>query len=286
MRHSNSIFLSGNCPSKVYHSGPVFDSSLQLNVLSTSRTHRSWLLRLLKLKSLHWNVFNTALSNLILSSSSKTSRNLPCISIQSKVHRWTMSKTGLSTFLSFFLVHKVVDHIGLVSSVDIPMSEGPVNLNWGPIMKHINENPYEFFQGGGWSFLGGVGGAESEESEQSDSTSEFEAESDDFAESSSEDESEYSAEDNASEESGSYDDDDSDEGAFDFYLYNSPDTQGALLLGDDWDELERKAAKADAKRAEERKKGNRSDDSDDDRPKKKKAAPAKANGKANGKSKR
>lgn len=40
------------------------------------------------------------------------------------------------------------------------MSEGPVNLNWGPIMKHINENPYEFFQGGGWSFLGGTNGAE------------------------------------------------------------------------------------------------------------------------------
>lgn len=52
------------------------------------------------------------------------------------------------------------------------------------------------------------------------------------------------------------------------------------LTGDDWDELERKAAKADAKRAEERKKGNRSDDSDDDRPKKKKAAPGKANGKS------
>lgn len=40
------------------------------------------------------------------------------------------------------------------------MSVGPVNLNWGPIMKHINESPYEFFQQGGWSFLGGAGGAE------------------------------------------------------------------------------------------------------------------------------
>ncbi|EKM82850.1 hypothetical protein AGABI1DRAFT_53374 [Agaricus bisporus var. burnettii JB137-S8] len=152
-----------------------------------------------------------------------------------------------------------------LDSVDIPMSEGPVNLNWGPIMKHVNENPYEFFQGGGWSFLGGVGGAESEGSEQSDSMSEFEAQSDDFAESSSEDESEFSEEDVASDDSDSYGDDDSDE-------------------GDDWDELERKAAKADARHAEDRKKGNRSDNSDDDRPKKKKAA-AKSN-KANGKSKR
>ena len=37
------------------------------------------------------------------------------------------------------------------------MSEGPVNLNWPPIMKMINDNPYDFFQNGGWSFLGGPG---------------------------------------------------------------------------------------------------------------------------------
>ncbi|ELU40200.1 FACT complex subunit SPT16 [Rhizoctonia solani AG-1 IA] len=35
---------------------------------------------------------------------------------------------------------------------------GPVNLNWGQIMKTINENPLEFFREGGWSFLGGTGG--------------------------------------------------------------------------------------------------------------------------------
>ena len=40
------------------------------------------------------------------------------------------------------------------SSVDIPMSEGPVNLNWGPIMKQINESPHDFFHTGGWTFLG------------------------------------------------------------------------------------------------------------------------------------
>jgi nucleosome binding factor SPN SPT16 subunit len=37
------------------------------------------------------------------------------------------------------------------------MAEGPVNLNWGQIMKTINENPLEFFREGGWSFLGGTG---------------------------------------------------------------------------------------------------------------------------------
>jgi hypothetical protein len=27
-------------------------------------------------------------------------------------------------------------------------------------MKHINENPFEFFREGGWAFLGGAAGAE------------------------------------------------------------------------------------------------------------------------------
>ncbi|KAF8906014.1 FACT complex subunit-domain-containing protein [Gymnopilus junonius] len=155
-----------------------------------------------------------------------------------------------------------------LDSVDIPMSEGPVNLNWGPIMKHINENPFEFFQQGGWKFLGNVGGEESEHSSESESESEFEADSEDQVESlSSNDESDYDDSD-ASGSDGSGSDfggggDDSDE-------------------GDDWDELERKAAKADQRRAEA-KKANGSDDSDDERRKKK---PVKTNGKINGKNKR
>lgn len=59
-----------------------------------------------------------------------------------------------------FLVGYMLIHRGCFrscSSVDIPMSEGPVNLNWGPIMKTINESPYDFFQQGGWSFLGNAG---------------------------------------------------------------------------------------------------------------------------------
>jgi len=145
-------------------------------------------------------------------------------------------------------------------------------------MKHINENPYEFFQGGGWSFLGGTGGAESDLSEQSDSTSEFEAESDGFVEPSSEDESDYSAASDGSHDSGSYDENESDEGIL---ICATCHAYTKILVGDDWDELERKAAKSDAKRAEERK-GNHSDDSNDDRPKKKKAS-TKTNGKKPGK---
>jgi hypothetical protein len=39
------------------------------------------------------------------------------------------------------------------SSVDIPYSEGPVNLNWSAIMKTVNEDPQDFFAEGGWGFL-------------------------------------------------------------------------------------------------------------------------------------
>ncbi|KAK2467068.1 hypothetical protein APHAL10511_001326 [Amanita phalloides] len=149
-----------------------------------------------------------------------------------------------------------------LDSVDIPMSEGPVNLNWGPIMKHINESPYDFFQNGGWSFLGGAGGAESERSEESNSESEFEAGSEAFVSSeSSKAESEYGDSDASGSES---------------------DYSGEESDGEDWDELERKAAKADQRRAEA-KKTRGSDDSDDDKPKKKSAT---KNVKANGKGKR
>ncbi|KAG6897840.1 hypothetical protein C0992_010328 [Termitomyces sp. T32_za158] len=149
-----------------------------------------------------------------------------------------------------------------LDSVDIAMSEGPVNLNWGPIMKHINENPYEFFQGGGWTFLGGANGAESDRSNHSDSESEFEADDDDVVETeSSDDESEFNDSDSGSDSGTEAGDDDESE-------------------GEDWDELERKAARSDAKRAEAAKKARDSDDSDDDRRK------SKAKSKPNGKSKK
>ncbi|KAI0340514.1 FACT complex subunit SPT16 [Trametopsis cervina] len=150
-----------------------------------------------------------------------------------------------------------------LDSVDIPLAEGPVNLNWGPIMKTINDDPYEFFQQGGWTFLGGTAVDESEADDDSESESEFEAEGDDSPSSESEaDESDYDDGSDASDDAGSGSDfDDESE-------------------GEDWDELERKAARADKKNVETAK-GNESDDSD--RPKKK--APAKAKAKANGKSK-
>ncbi|TDL27246.1 FACT complex subunit SPT16 [Rickenella mellea] len=150
--------------------------------------------------------------------------------------------------------------------VDIPIAEGAVNYNWGPIMKTINDSPFAFFQQGGWSFLSGtaVGSDQSDVDSDSDTESEFEAEPDDLeSDAGDDDESEFDGSD-ASEDSGSassYGDDESE-------------------AGDDWDELERKAAKSDKKKTETNGRGNDSDDSDD-RPKKKKPS-----GKTNGKGKR
>ncbi|KAI9144721.1 FACT complex component Spt16 [Paraphysoderma sedebokerense] len=128
-----------------------------------------------------------------------------------------------------------------LDSSEIPFSEGPVNLNWSAIMKTINEDPAAFFKEGGWAFL--QADSDDEGSDSEDSASEFEMSDEEFAESSSESD-EYSE---ASEsESGSAEEDSES--------------------GEDWDELEEKAKKQDAK-----KEGKRSADHDDDeRPKKKK----------------
>ncbi|KAG8690718.1 FACT complex subunit spt16 [Ceratobasidium sp. 423] len=144
-----------------------------------------------------------------------------------------------------------------LDSVEIPMAEGPVNLNWGQIMKTINENPLEFFREGGWSFLGGTGGGSDKSgSDESDTESEFEGESDGGLPSSSDsEESDFDDGSDASDDEGSGSELDDDS-------------------GDDWDALEKKAAKSDNKARE----SGRGHDSDSDRPKKK--APAKAQAKA------
>lgn len=86
-----------------------------------------------------------------------------------------------------------------LTDVDIPYSEGPVNLNWPTIMKTIQSDPYGFFQDGGWSFLGGDGDSE-EEAEEESAESDFDPSDED-----PQDEEDYSEE-NYSEE----DDDDDD----------------------------------------------------------------------------
>ncbi|KAB8356399.1 hypothetical protein FH972_023982 [Carpinus fangiana] len=113
-----------------------------------------------------------------------------------------------------------------LDSVDIPYSEGPLNLNWFTIMKTVTADPHTFFVDGGWSFLA----ADSDDEDGSDEESEesaFEVSDEEIAnlsEESSEDDSDF--DDDASADEGSADDDMSDE-------------------GEDWDEMEKKAAKSD-----------------------------------------
>jgi len=94
-------------------------------------------------------------------------------------------------------------------------------------MKHVNENPYEFFTTGGWGFLGASNGGEQESDEDSGSESEYEH---------APSETDYSE---ASDSASAFDDGSDasdDEGS-------GSDFSGSD--GDDWDELERKAAKCE-----------------------------------------
>lgn len=111
-----------------------------------------------------------------------------------------------------------------LDSVDIPYSEGPLNLNWATIMKTVIADPHQFFADGGWSFLS----TESDDEDGSDEEEEsaFEASEGDMAsDESSEDDSEFDEE--ASAEASDEDVSDEESG------------------GEDWDEMEKKAKKKD-----------------------------------------
>ncbi|GBL51553.1 FACT_complex_subunit_SPT16 [Candidozyma auris] len=114
-----------------------------------------------------------------------------------------------------------------LTDVDIPYSEGQMNLNWGAIMKQVLSDPYSFFSDGGWRILTGDGESEEEDSEEEES--EFEASdedpSDEEVDSEEESEDAYSSDGSGS---GSGEDEESE--------------------GEDWDELERKAARDDNRR--------------------------------------
>ena len=114
-----------------------------------------------------------------------------------------------------------------LDSVDIPFSEGPLNLNWTTIMKTVTSDPHSFFADGGWSFLSTDSDDEDGDGGESEEESAFEMSEEELAEmseESSEDESEF--DDNASaEDEGDASDDDE--------------------VGEDWDELEEKAKKKD-----------------------------------------
>ena len=148
---------------------------------------------------------------------------------------------GLKNFdlvLVFKDFNKAVVHINTIpiellddvkswlTDIEIPYSEGQMNLNWGAIMKTITADPYQFFVDGGWSFISQEGSSDEEDEEEEES--EFEASD---ADPSDEDEgSEAESEDNYSDEDASEDEGDEEEVSDE---------------GEDWDETERKAANED-----------------------------------------
>lgn len=119
-----------------------------------------------------------------------------------------------------------------LTDVDIPLSEGQMNLNWGTIMKTVQSDPYQFFADGGWSFLTGDG--DSDASDEEEEESEFEVSDEDPSD--EEVESEQDSEDDYSSGGGS---DESDASA------DESDE------GEDWDEMERKAAREDKRAGRE-----------------------------------
>lgn len=116
-----------------------------------------------------------------------------------------------------------------LTDVDIPLSEGQMNLNWATIMKTVQSDPYQFFVDGGWSFLTGLG--DSLDEDLNDEESEFEVTDEDPS-----------------------DEDDASEGSEGDYSSGGSDLGLGLGLGleaeseeegEDWDELEKKAARED-----------------------------------------
>ncbi|WFD42788.1 Xaa-Pro aminopeptidase [Malassezia psittaci] len=136
-----------------------------------------------------------------------------------------------------------------LDSVDVCVTEGAVNLNWGAIMKTITEDPYAFFQEGGWEFLQ-ADGSGSEGDSESEAESEFDS---DLAED--------------QQESTDYSESGSDFGASDDASEGGSEEYGESEEGEDWDELEAKAARDDQKKRHERGDGSGSDE--DTKPKQK-----------------
>lgn len=110
-----------------------------------------------------------------------------------------------------------------LTDVDIPYSEGQMNLNWGAILKDVMVNPYAFFEDGGWRNLTGDG--DSDEAISEDEESEFEA----------------SDEDPLDEEVDSAEESEDDFTGSESSAMESED-------GEDWDDLEREAEKEDRRR--------------------------------------
>ena len=115
-----------------------------------------------------------------------------------------------------------------LDSCNIKFYEGTANLNWGQIMRHINEmGVTEFYDEGGWKFLNMQASDDDESDDPEDAESDFEP-------SSSEEEEE--------DDESDYEDEDSDESEGEESL-DSDESEGK-----DWEEMEEEARESDRKR--------------------------------------
>jgi len=124
-----------------------------------------------------------------------------------------------------------------LNSCDIKYTEGIQSLNWTKIMKTINDNPEDFFENGGWSFL------------EPDSADEAEAED----EESDEDDQEFKPEGDSGSEFDEYDEeydsgDVESEGNDSDYAEELDSDESS---GKDWSDLEEEAKKDDHERDRE-----------------------------------
>ncbi|GMM33338.1 chromatin-remodeling protein [Saccharomycopsis crataegensis] len=115
-----------------------------------------------------------------------------------------------------------------LTDVDIPFSEGRISLNWAQIMKTIVADPHGFFEDGGWSFLTGDGSDEEESESEEESAFELSSEGEEDDDEEEEEEDDYSSEEFSDEESEA----------------SASETDE----GEDWDEMERKAAREDSRK--------------------------------------
>ncbi|KAI9883318.1 MAG: FACT complex subunit spt16 [Watsoniomyces obsoletus] len=118
-----------------------------------------------------------------------------------------------------------------LDSINIPISEGPLNLNWGTIMKTVTSDPHQFFIDGGWSVLGVDSDAEGEDDEEEESAFELS-------------ESEMAASEESSEEDSEFDEDASNDEGSEGGMDDDEDDDG-----EDWDEMEKNAERKDRESA-------------------------------------
>lgn len=112
-----------------------------------------------------------------------------------------------------------------LDSVNIPFSEGPLNLNWPTIMKTVTADTHQFFVDGGWSFLQTESDAEGSDEESEESAFEM-------------DDSELAASEESSDEDSDFDSNASAEAS-------EEGSDDDASEGEDWDELEKKAKRKD-----------------------------------------